>query len=302
LNYLFNKNQTNANYKYYIFIIIFLVFFPFPKFGDELIWGPLTNSVHIGLGVIFFVILRFYFINHNYTFYYDLCIFFISLTVALFIEIVQPIFGRSNSIEDLTLSMIGGIIVLLILYKNQIKYKKLTITCAFFGIFFTALLPIYRGFHYSRIKTQNFPKLVFPNFELNKLVSASDDVELLRDVGNCSLLFEARNLYDGIEIPLGIQNWSLFKDLVIEGYSLNSTNSKIGVRVDGNGSSYLFEERFNGKHVVGPGKFSLVTKISDIQEQVQSKKFSINKIKRIIIFKYDSEEFSTICINNIFLK
>jgi hypothetical protein len=110
-----------------------------------------------------------------------------------------------------------------------------------------------------------------------------------------------QNIYDAVEIPLGSQDWSKHQRLSIKGNNMNPGDSVIGIRIDGTGPSERFDQRYNKKVVVSPGEFEVVIDISEIRDQVKSKRFSIKKIKRLILFKSEAGESTTVCIGKIML-
>ena len=279
-----------------------LVFFPFPRLGEELLFEPITNSVHLGLGALLFFLIARLNSQPQESAKFAVPSLLISLVAAWLIEEIQPFFGRSSSSEDLILSFFGSLVAYLISIKNHNNnYFLPLLVSVLMGLIF-ALAPIVDGVKLYFSKWESYPLLVFPGFKLNALVNEIGKAKLLREVGDCSFVFNVSGAFDGIEIPLDSEDWSSYSSLVIEIDNLSSAGKIMGIRIDDRGTIVEYDDRFNKRVSLEKGRAEINIPLDEIRLGVKREDFSLEEIKRILIFLPEGESDGCFCLRRVWLK
>lgn len=280
-----------------VLLLILLVFFPFPEFRNNLLWGPISDSVHIFLGVLIcFIYTKIITLKANLVFNSKYSSVILAILTALIIEIVQPIFDRSASFHDFWLSAIGS---LCLFYYLNFKYRYLVVVGIVAVV--SATVPIFHGYRLGRARASQFPVIVRGNSPLNELIETTIDSTQEINFSGCSSLFLPKSKYSGIEIPLGLQDWSGYKSLIIEVNNLSDEKINLGLRIDDKRKYPSYYERFNRHLNLEIGLNSIVIPIEDISSCIQQDKFDLENVRKIFLFSIDDTSVSAVCVRSIML-
>lgn len=290
--------------KIVLFLLALILITPFPEFPDLLIADPLFNSVHIIVGMVLYLLCYFYFyefLSFNLPKQREssvaVCILLMSIGVAGLIEAIQPFFGRSCSLEDCILSMIGSAFVYLLCTYDGV-YRRVWFGIWCFAIFLSSLYPIYNGIRYSRIRNAQFPILAQRGSELSNLIVPMWGAKIYKsdEMPDCAFIVDADPLYSGIEIPLGYQDWSSYDVLELELAKIGDGHSVIGVRIDDKKKHLPYTERYNGKAILDANMEKITFDISQLSK---INNFNPLWIKRILIFNNSNNQGLHTCIKRI---
>ncbi len=220
----------------------------------------------------------------------------VSIFIAALIEVIQPIFGRSEQFDDLITggigALYGGLGGALFLKRKNIKI---------FALYLALLLPIAvfllrevpRAYSADAYRRQHYPRLGDFEDELEMLFWSSEKHILPEDLparveanpatGGFALHIRGRQ---GMWIPAmyaaGKQDWSKFTELRFSAFNPGAPFPLL-VRVDDDGDCKEVSGRFNIQVSMKTGNAQYAIPMEKILNGPKSRKLNISKIKSLII-------------------
>lgn len=232
----------------------------------------------------------------------------LAVVVMLLIEWLQPMLGRSASLNDLWYGLAGSVWIILVdaLYK---KRRRLVLLISLV-VLAVAMFDTAKAWSAVALRALHFP--VLAGFE-NPLEATS-----WRPYGNAEAVFirheegipgtgflrlsTSTAQWSGVVYQAGDMDWSGYGVLRIQIYNPGPA-VQLGVRIDDTRPSPQYGERLNLWLKIAPGANDLRLDLrSLIAKLPQGAQFDIGKIRKILLFVGQQPRPRTIYIDNLVLE
>ncbi len=235
-------------------------------------------------------------------------------STAAGIELIQPFFGRSESLIDLENGLLGSMIGVSAVALMGAGSRMLR------GIFYAAsvcgcvaaLLPAFGEWQVLQHQNRQLPLL--GDFEdprelrLWSGVSERPPFERVRRStkhvkrGSYSLKAElATKKSSGIELRLNDMSWEGFDEVVVEVFNPGAP-TRLEMRVDDFKDCSDFRSRFNRSAELPSGWSTIRTRISDIRTGPTDRELHIERLYRLLLFVLAREEAASLYFDDIRLE
>ena len=256
------------------------------------------DAAHVPIMALFSLCFFFSLDSLKYSFQKRLLISFVtSPLVALVIEIVQPVMGRTGSLSDFVNGFLGVVLALLGVAlwpkrrNKKVAYGYLGLTCF---VFVVAMLPAVRALEAMKWRWEHFPTL--GKFEekielllwrpeggglsLPKIVLSDQEAQ----TGKQSLKISVpKGGSGGVVYSAGEEGWDNFTLLKFSVFNPGE-DFLLSIRIDDDGNTRDYEGRFNTQLAIKRGWNNLYLPIAFIEDGPKSRKLNLQGIKRIIFF------------------
>ena len=233
-----------------------------------------------------------------------------SITIGLLIELIQPNFGRDNSVLDFSYDVLGVTFsALFFAQKSPAAIKiKVLLLCIFLGI--SSLIPLYKLELWWKVNQS--PALL--NFERpweDQIYSLDKDVSLQKI--KASKLFKAEGhagkliinsveTYAGFSLNHAKSDWSEYSTLNWEIVSLYDSPISMTLRVHDSIHNDEFSDRFNETFTIDPGFNSFEVDLTKIKAAPISRELKMEHISNVKFFLIRPEMNTILYIDNIQLQ
>ncbi|HEB82456.1 MAG TPA: hypothetical protein ENJ11_06300 [Gammaproteobacteria bacterium] len=284
------------------------VLLPLPS--DSMWWREAMNSGHVLLFMLvawlLFYALRRRMPDSSRWKLYGLLLF-VGLLFGLIIEFLQIFVHRDASwadwLKDLA-GLLAGIASLewYLGWKQSTWWRKLVIAGLFVGVLALSLKPfVILSLHYVQ-RGMAFPVLM--DFEAGWSSSFVDYVrakKLSVKSGILTVRLE-KGQYPGVSLTEVEPDWSGYRSLVLELESSQDSDISLVVRVDDQLHNQRFEDRYNHRFVVHPGKNRLVVSLSQVEHAPEGRLMNMKRINEVKIFALFLDESVELGIGKIYLQ
>jgi hypothetical protein len=233
-----------------------------------------------------------------------------SISFGLFIEFVQPYFGRDKSSLDFSYDILG-VLFSALFFSQKGRYK--TKTRLFLLIIFislSSLIPFLKLSLWWKVN-QSPVLLNFERFWEDQIFSLDKDVSLQKvkaskyfnTKGHAGkLVINSKEIYAGFSLNHAKSDWRNYSSLSWDIVLLYDQPISINLRIHDSIHNQEYNDRFNKKLTVLPGYNTFKVAISDIEAAPESRKMKMNKISNIKFFLKQAKANTTLYIDNIQLQ
>jgi len=308
--------STNLNLRWWQWALPLLLlpgfFVSFDLDGNVALWHALMDLSH--LLIFFFFAHSFYPLMHRFSRHYaalttsTLCVF-----LMLLIEWLQPLAGRSSSIQDIYFGLLGVSIWLLTsqLWPKLHEYWQRLLVALLILIIvvasgFTVIQMSYAVFW----RMQKMPMLGDFEREIDLILwhaygSANGQqasVQRSADVAHLHRYSLKVNTipsdWSGVQFFAGDMDWSTYQRLSLAIYNPGKEMS-LGLRIDDAGKSDEFNSRINSKLILNPGWNEIVLSLPELSSQVKFRAFDLANIRMLYLFTSPRTEPKTFFVDNV---
>ncbi len=220
---------------------------------------------------------------------------FLGVLAALAVELVQPWIGRTSSVRDFLIGLLGVFTTATAVWV----WRRPGVGLRLFHVVVVTVLammvlrPTWHEFEAARWRRHNFPlladfeepvelRLWSPRGNLLAVPSTMAPSNARSSSGESSMQVKtARGQYGGALYTAGRQNWQGFESLVFDLYNPGEAFSFL-LRIDDTGDCTERESRFNRDYRVGTGWSSIRVALSDIREGPERRELNMREITRVI--------------------
>ncbi len=220
----------------------------------------------------------------------------LGLLAALAVELVQPWIGRTSSVRDFLIGLLGVFTTATAVWV----WRRPGIGLRLFHVVVVAVLammvlqPTWHEFQAARWRRQHFPlladfedpvelRLWSPRGNSLSVPSTMTSSADRSSFGEGSLKIQtARGQYGGALYTAGRQDWEDFGSLVFDLYNPGKPFSLL-LRIDDSGDCTQRESRFNRDFTVESGWSSFRVAVSDIREGPKHRELNMSEIARVIL-------------------
>ncbi len=227
---------------------------------------------------------------------------------GLVIEIVQPFFGRTASVRDLGINMLGVAFVLCFMVTARrtvpvffLISGRAAVLGLCFAVFYVPAITLWDMHQAAR----QFP--VLSDFETRFQHKRWSHGKIVQDVsryGDSSLrvyLDNARQ-YPGTTMTHGFGNWQEYSCLALSIYNPEAVplNIHISIRDQGHGEGGRgFGNRFDDRFEIGQGWHDLRIPVQDIKAGPRDRELDLSRLRSMVVFSMNLSEPRTIYLDNI---
>ncbi|NOY72347.1 MAG: hypothetical protein GXP14_08220 [Gammaproteobacteria bacterium] len=224
-----------------------------------------------------------------------------SVLLMVGIEGLQPYFGRTASLADIQLSLLGTFIALSgMLVWRTVKNSLLKMMSLFLLVLAVGWIvqPVWSEWRSLWWREQQFPLLGDFEHKLEtKLwsahgqhtrVSLSDQHAVS---GLHSLQVEInKGVWLGVRYAAGDQDWRKYKTLTMTFYN-PGTAFNMNLRIDDGVNAFpKYSERYNGEFQIGEGATTLLIPLANIAASPKSRLLDLSRIRKMILFLSKNEK------------
>lgn len=301
LNRLLNSVRV---LKFFGLFILLILLIPFPDPLDKIIMEPLANFCHLPIGFFACYILHRYLTICGIIIHPTFTAAF-TLSLALTVEILQELVGRSASIQDLFITFWGVLAAIFLLEESS--NRKMKYLLSFLSLMLGLLVsipPIFYAYALYKEREELYPILLAVNTNLDRLIKTTGEA-YIKNSNDSQCVFEIESKsseWSGIELPIGDKDWSIFSELRLSTKNTGENDIKLLIRIDDSGNASEVDLRFGKLFELKPNeKTDISIPIFKISDSVKGKAFDIHSIRRLIISMEGDEKVREICIGKILL-
>tara|TARA_R110001592_G_scaffold113322_1_gene312361 strand:- start:6707 stop:7621 length:915 start_codon:yes stop_codon:yes gene_type:complete len=233
-----------------------------------------------------------------------------SISVGLFIELVQPYFGRDKSILDFSYDILGVVFSALFFSQLAATSTKIKVFLLSTFICLSCLIPSLKLSLWWKINQS--PVLL--NFERSwedQIYSLDKDVSLQKIPASKffnakgyagKIIINSTDTYAGFSLNHAKNNWSDYSTLSWEMVSFNDYPISLILRVHDSIHNQEYNDRFNDKFTIVPGFNSFEVALRKIKTAPESREMTMENISNIKFFLKHAESNTILYIDNIQLQ
>jgi len=225
--------------------------------------------------------------------------FLISTAVMIAIECLQPLVGRSGSLDDVYKGVLG---CLLGLAWRRWPYADLTRAGQLGLLIATLLGTVFVSADAARQwwavywRSSHFPALAefddcaamplwLPYGEFQGKAASAECSVLPNATGRALKVNTVTGVWSGINYLAGDMDWSGYKRLVLQVYNPGPA-IKLGLRIDDSRSRPSYRQRINVVLSVETGEHQIVLNWEQLYREVASGDFDATRIRQLHLFRY----------------
>ena len=240
-----------------------------------------------------------------------------SVVIGLLIEFIQPYFGRNRSAIDFIYDLLGIIFSIIIYKKPDCSYFKSNFLMLISFLVLAWGWPMFKFY----IGWQINQSPIILNFERNWeefIYTPSQDVQLeimhnasiktpniLLSHSNNSMgkiTLSTQHIYSGINLSYLQHDWTHYKQLNWEIFSLHESPFFLTLRVHDDVHNQNYNDRFNYKFVVMPGFNEFEVALGDIKASPKAREMDLSNIRNLSFFISQPSKEIIFYLDNILLK
>jgi VanZ family protein len=218
--------------------------------------------------------------------------------LAVFIEIVQPWFGRSESIVDFQNGVLGSVTALLgfFLLPQENRQKKIGWILIWSGGLCLTLVPAWHEWQAERLQRRLLPVLADfeQDWQLRFWSPLTDDDQQEEQLTAVEGPGKGRYLrvetngkdFSGVEYRTNGLDLTSAENLRFAVYALDF--SRINLRIDDYNDCSDFDSRYNGSFALQPGWNEIAVPVDSIRHAPAHRTLDISAIKRLLFFVAES--------------
>lgn len=233
-----------------------------------------------------------------------------SIAIGLVIELVQPNFGRDNSVLDFSYDVLGVTFSALFFAQNSASATKVKVLLVGIFVGISSVIPLYKMELWWKVNQS--PVLL--NFERpweDQVYSLDKDVilqkikasRLFNSEGYAGkLIINSTEMYAGLSLNHAKSDWTTYSKLSWEMVSLRDQPISITLRVHDSVHNQEFSDRYNETFTVVPGFNSFEVDLNKIKTAPLSREMKMQHISNIKFFLIQPENKTILYIDNIQLQ
>lgn len=273
--------------KVFFLIIIVLFFIPYPKLRYGNFFEVVSDSMHFPLFILISLGV-FYFFKEIKT---SKLIFSLFVVPAL-IEIIQPIFGRGASFEDLFNGYVGVLLVIFYYFDDKIFtlgikgliQRIFAYLLIFIGFVILIIFPLKNEYLKLENQKREFPILFKPGVTSKGFWEKSNSL-LDKKTFYLDGAFQTKeDKYSGLEYNANGFDWTNFNYLIIKIESDQEQIFELNLRIDDSEKCEDFSDRYNSKLTIKKGINTFNIPFSEIINGPANRKLDLSMLKRLMIF------------------
>jgi len=230
------------------------------------------------------------------------------------IELIQPYFGRHQSLIDLGYDLIGCLAAGIFYLRRRVKAKVFQLALFLLSMSLLSLsliIPISK-LHTAWEQYQGLPVLM--NFDRawedeirrfnpsTKFRVVSPPAAWKNKTQVAEVTFGLDFQYPGFSIPYVYGDWSTQKGLIVDIYSEETEVVTLIVRIHDEYHDNRFEDRFNRRITIKPGLNNVLILLDDIRKSPELRGLRVDKIASMSFFMTARDAPVTLFFDNIKLK
>ncbi len=269
-------------------LVAIMFFHALPEHG--LAYPQVINSGH---AIVFFlahsILLRFICVKQaSISRYFYLSLF--SLSVGILIEVLQPYFGRNQSLLDVVYDGWGIAASTLFFHLKRYGHPKSASAVGVIFLVFSFLVPLHHAWVESKINRspmlasfdrswESWQYQVDPKvrMEIVSLPDASDSL-------SAKLVFHPDEMYPGFGLRFIRRDWRGFEYLTWRMYSDEKTPVKANLRVHDIHHQNEFNDRFNYRFTIHPGVNVYRVNLNEVEASPAARAMSMSEMAALKIF------------------
>jgi len=302
INRLLNSVQV---LKFLALFILLILLIPFPDPFDKIIMEPLANLFHLPIGFFACYILHRYLTMSGIIIHPTFTGAF-TLSLALTVEILQELVGRSASIQDIFITFWGVLAAIFFLEDSSNLKKKYLLSLLSLALgLLVSITPIFYAYALYKEREEWYPILLAVDTNLDQLIRPTGEI-YIKDPKEPQYVFEMESKsseWSGIELPIGDKDWSAFSELRIRTKNTGKNDIILLIRIDDSGDASEVDLRFGKLFDLKANEtIDISIPILEISDSVKGKAFNINSIRRIVISMKGDNKRRELCIGKINLE
>ena len=233
--------------------------------------------------------------------------------IVLIIEAIQPWYGRTLSLRDVYTSYLGIITFICLRFaRNQPLNTKISIVSYVLILICVVSYPTISAWHGVLWRYQQAPNLA--NFEKqsemhvwrsNETGHNASHIERSNDVayeGEYSLKFEAGTTqWSGVVYNIEHQDWQPYENLIFHVYNPSET-FKLLFRIDDDGNSTIFNNRYNNNFTIPPGWKKITIPLHEVANGPTQRTMNMDAIQRMQFFITRKTQTRVFYLDKIYLE
>jgi len=307
--------------KYFLYAagaFLFVFLFPFPSGGNKFFWKHVFDAGHFSLFFALTIGLFFLLASRTKNGNRILRSLLLSVAIAVAIEIIQPLTGRSGSFIDIFNGSLGSLSASygLAVFK-RLGFFSATLRCLPVSILAQAvvLLPSFEAWTALQWRDQLFPQLgVFEqeqslqfwrsmNSKNNPTPAKRRLVRLEAEELTTALWIETfGNTWSGVYYDGGAQDWSSYSSLVVQTYNPQQEEIELSIRIDDTGDCTKYADRYNRSFLIKPGLHHNRFSLDEIRKGPKSRELDLSEIRFLYLFRDKKAPTSTFALQSVYLE
>lgn len=304
----------NNFFRFIVFVaIVALLFASLP--ASNLWWREAVNSGHTLL-FIFLSFVIYHYIKGTVhvavnTWLIYLYVLLTGMVLGFAIEILQALVQRGASQGDIYGNFYGIVTGICLIALLELKNRRLQRLHAAFltftatGFLLLGLMPLLQlSWHYIE-RNNAFPVIAdFDESWLSSFVHYNDAEIVKNSASNNNLhqLWLYQGDYPGISIIEPVPDWSGYRNLRLNIYSMHDHSRKLVLRIHDDSHNQNHSDRFNEELPVRPGLNTFAIPLSSIQQGPVERELDLTHIAGVILFSTGLDEPLQFSLGNIFLE
>ncbi len=300
-----------------LFLIIGLVvvcglFIPFTTIN--LWWREALNSSHVIL--FFFISFALYFLFSARSLFASAvanhaAVLIAGLFIGVGIEMLQGIFQRESSVDDLFRNLLGilsGLSFVVFIQQQKLRNK---IIAGFVSLSFllSGIAPLFQISWGYLQREKTFPIITAFEEEWFSRFAHISDAEFvgvtklaIDDGGKFHQIRFDPEKYPGIEIIEPEKNWLAYHTLQFQVYSKNVVDITLVLKVYDETHNQDYDDRFNQRFVIGPGLNEIVVNLLQIRDAPVSRELDLANVSSVQLFLLDVESPLFLGLSDLYLE
>ncbi|MGB0582654.1 MAG: hypothetical protein ACPGVU_23455 [Limisphaerales bacterium] len=228
--------------------------------------------------------------------------FGIAAVVSIAVELLQPSFGRSQSMIDQVYGLTGALfgMFLLLMWPRRDQKQAVAMAAVMTLVFLAVTIgPAWRKYQIIQKRAADIPSLGSfedvdqlqlwrPNYysftghgHYNLITNMVSQGSFALEVD--AALVESKQEWPGVSYDAGDLDWSGYDALAFDLY--NPTDDfLLRLRIDDDGDCSVYESRFNLERFVDNGWNNISIPLSEIENAPPHRKMNLQAIRRVLIF------------------
>lgn len=279
------------------FASLFLI--PFPVGPDRFFWKEFFDAGHV---VLFFLLTI---VVHRLTKNTAINTQHHIPTVGLFIfatsvllEMLQPLFDRSWSLEDLLLGTLGIIAACFTLSSKP--FDKVLGISAFIIFQIWGVIPALEGLAAIRWRKGHLPLLADFESETQMPMWGALSKRSTAKVGEGTFSLLVQSVpYPHTSYSAGGEDWSTYQNVSFKVYNPETDSRSLSVRIDDSGDCELFDNRYNQSFSLAPGWNDVSIELARVKKGPKTRELDLSHITKIHFFSRGKSMMSSFFIDSL---
>jgi hypothetical protein len=293
-------------------LIICGLFWPFTI--SSLWWREALNSGHVIL--FFFIFLALYFLFSTRSYFSSRVVTYFSallagLAVGVVIEVLQMLFQRESSIEDLYKNFLGMMSGLgfIVLTQQKILRNRILAGLFSFSFFLLGIVPLLQiSWDYlQREKALPFvtafeEKWFVRFFDLNHAVFLGEMAPVTNDGKKLYRVRFDPGKYSSIDVIEPEEDWSVYRKLRFQVLSENASDINLVLKIYDEKHNQNYNDRFNQGFIIQPGLNEITVNLNQVRNAPINRKLDLANISNVQLFLINVESSLFLELGNLLLE